>query len=153
MLAFPYAESVRWLPYDAVRDFAPVTLLNRVTDVLVVHPAVPAATVRELIAHAKANPGKMLYASAGNGTLNHLAPEMFKSMAGIDLTHVPYKGAVAALADVISGREQLYIGALSSTLPHIRSGRVRAIAVTGDRRSKVLPQLPTIMESGLRATT
>jgi len=137
------------LPYDAVKDFAPVTLLNRVTDVLVVHPSVPATTVRELIAYAKANPGKMLYASAGNGTLNHLAPEMFKAMAGIDMAHVPYKGAVAALADVVSGREQLYVGALASTLPHIRSGRVRALAVTGDRRSNILPQLPTVMESGL----
>jgi tripartite-type tricarboxylate transporter receptor subunit TctC len=121
-----------------------------VTDVLVVHPSVPATTVKELIAHAKANPGKMLYASAGNGTLNHLAPEMLKALAGIDLVHVPFKGAVAALTDVAAGRQQLYIGALVSTMPHIKSGRVRAIGITGKKRSAMLPDLPTIAESGPR---
>ncbi len=137
------------LPYDAMKDFAPVSLLNLVTDVLVVHPSLPANSINELIAYAKANPGKVLYASAGNGTLNHLAPEMIKSMAGIDLVHVPYKGAVAALTDVISGREQMYIGALVSTLPHIKAGRLRALAITGKQRSAVLPDLPTAAESGL----
>lgn len=137
------------LPYDPKKSFAPVILLNLVTDVLVVHPGFPAATLKELIAHAKANPGKVLYASAGNGTLNHLAPEMLKAMAGIDLVHVPYKGAIAALTDVIGGREQVYIGALASTVPHIKSGRLRAIAITGKSRSPLLPDLPTIAESGL----
>jgi tripartite-type tricarboxylate transporter receptor subunit TctC len=138
------------LPYDPVKDFAPVSLLNLVTDILVVHPSLPANSVKELIAYAKANPGKVLYASAGNGTLNHLAPEMLKSMAGIDLVHVPYKGAVAALADVISGREQIYIGALVTTVPHIKSGRLRALAITGKKRSSVFPDLPTVAEQGLR---
>jgi tripartite-type tricarboxylate transporter receptor subunit TctC len=137
------------LPYDAVKDFAPVTLLNLVTDIMVVHPAVPANTVGEFIAHAKANPGRVLYASAGNGTLNHLAPEIFKTIAGIDLVHVPYKGAVAALADVISGREHMYIGALVSTVPQIKAGRLRALAVTGKTRSNTFPDLPTVAESGL----
>lgn len=136
------------LPYDPVKDLAPISLLNLVTDILVVHPSLPAASVRELIAHAKANPGKILYASAGNGTLNHLAPEMLKTMAGIDMVHVPYKGAVAALTDVISGREQLYIGAMVSTVPHVKSGRLRALAITGKKRSSVLPDLPTMAESG-----
>jgi tripartite-type tricarboxylate transporter receptor subunit TctC len=137
------------LPYDAAKDFAPVALLNLVTDIMVVHPSLPANSVKELIAYSKANPGKVLYASAGNGTLNHLAPEIFKSMAGIDLVHVPYKGAVAALSDVISGREQVYVGALVSTVPHIKAGRLRALAVTGKQRSRAFPDLPTIAESGL----
>ncbi len=139
----------RQLPYDPLRELTPITLLNLVTDVLVVHPSLPARSVKELIGYAKANPGKILYASAGNGTLNHLAPEMFKSMAGIDMVHVPYKGAVAAIADVMSGREQVYIGALASTVPHIKSGRLRALAITGARRSTVLPDLPTVIESGV----
>jgi tripartite-type tricarboxylate transporter receptor subunit TctC len=138
------------LPYDPQRSFAPISLVNLVTDVLVVHPTLPATTVQELIGHAKANPGKVLYASAGNGTLNHLAPEMLKAMAGIDLVHVPFKGAIAALTDVVAGRQQLYIGALASTVPHIKSGRVRAVAITGKKRSPMLPDLPTIAESGLR---
>lgn len=137
------------LPYDPQKSFSPISLLNLVTDVLVVHPSLPVTSVKELVSYAKANPGKILYASAGNGTLNHLAPEMLKAMAGIDLVHVPYKGALAALADVISGREQLYIGALVSTVPHIKSGRLRALAITGKKRSAMLPDLPTVAESGL----
>jgi len=138
------------LPYDAQKSFAPISLVNLVTDVLVVHPSLPATNVKELVAYAKANPGKVLYASAGNGTLNHLAPEMLKAAAGIDLVHVPFKGAVAALIDVASGRQQVYIGALVSTVPQIKAGRVRAIAITGKKRSPMLPDLPTIAESGLR---
>jgi tripartite-type tricarboxylate transporter receptor subunit TctC len=137
------------LSYDAQKSFAPVSLLNLVTDVLVVHPALPVTSVKELIAHAKANPGKILYASAGNGTLNHLAPEMLKAMAGIDLVHVPYKGALAALADVVSGSAPVYIGALASTVPHITAGRLRALAITGKKRSPLLPNLATVAESGL----
>jgi tripartite-type tricarboxylate transporter receptor subunit TctC len=136
------------LPYDAIKSFAPVSLVNLVTDVLVVHPSLPATNVKELVAYAKANPGKILYASAGNGTLNHLAPEMLKAMAGIDLVHVPFKGAVAALTDVMSGRQQVYIGALATTVPQIKAGRVRAIAITGKKRSSLLPDLPTVAESG-----
>ena len=138
------------LPYDAQKSFAPISLLNLVTDVLIVHPSLPATTVKELIVHAKANPGKVLYASAGNGTLNHLAPEMLKAMAGIDLVHVPFKGAIAALTDVVAGRQQVYIGALASTVPQIKAGRVRAVAITGKKRSPMLSDLPTIAESGLR---
>jgi tripartite-type tricarboxylate transporter receptor subunit TctC len=136
------------LPYDAQKSFAPVSLVNLVTDVLVVHPSLPASNVKELIAYAKGNRGKLLYASAGNGTLNHLAPEILKAAAGIELVHVPFKGAVAALTDVVAGRQHLYIGALASTVPHIKSGRVRAIAITGKKRSPMLPELPTIAESG-----
>jgi tripartite-type tricarboxylate transporter receptor subunit TctC len=137
------------LPYDAQKSFAPISLVNLVTDVLVVHPSLPATSVKELVAYAKTNPGKVLYASAGNGTLNHLAPEMLKAMAGIDLVHVPFKGAVAALTDVMSGRQQVYIGALATTVPQIKAGRVRALAITGKKRSALLPDLPTVAESGL----
>jgi tripartite-type tricarboxylate transporter receptor subunit TctC len=137
------------LPYDTLRDFAPITLLNTVDDILVVNPSVPANNVRELVALAKAKPGTLMYASAGNGTLNHLAPEMFKQAAGIDMVHVPYKGALAALTDVMAGQVQVYIGALGSVVPQIKAGRLKAIAVTGTRRSPVLPDVPTVIESGV----
>lgn len=137
------------LPYDTLRDFAPVTLLNMVDDILVVNAEVPANNVRELVALAKAKPGGLMYASAGNGTLNHLGPEMLNQAAGIDMAHVPYKGALAALNDVMAGQEQVYIGALASVLPQIKSGRLKAIAVTGARRSAVLPDVPTVAESGV----
>ncbi|WP_137917684.1 tripartite tricarboxylate transporter substrate binding protein [Hydrogenophaga sp. 2FB] len=137
------------LPYDTLRDFAPVTLLNTVDDILVVNPSVPANNVRELVALAKAKPGTLMYASAGNGTLNHLAPEMFKQAAGIDMIHVPYKGALAALTDVMAGQVQVYLGALGSVVPQIKAGRLKPIAVTGTRRSPVLPDVPTVIESGV----
>jgi len=137
------------LPYDPVRSFAPICLINLVSDVLVVNPEVPARNVRELIELARRSPGAVSYASAGNGTLNHLAPDMLRSMTGIQLLHVPYNGALAALNDVIAGREQFYIGALNSALPQIRAGRLRALAVTGTHRSPLLPDVPTIAESGV----
>lgn len=137
------------LAYEPLRDFAPVSLTNLVPDVLVVNPEVPARNVRELIELARRKPGSVSYASAGNGTLNHLAPDMLRAMAGIQLLHVPYNGALAALNDVIAGREHFYIGALNSALPQIKSGRLRALAVTGARRSPLLPELPTVAESAL----
>ncbi len=137
------------LPYDTLKDFAPITLLNTVDDILVVNTSVPANNVRELIALAKEKPGALMYASAGNGTLNHLAPEMFKQAAGIEMVHVPYKGALAALTDVMAGREQVYIGALGSVVPQFKAGRLKAIAVTGTRRSPLLPDVPTVAESGV----
>jgi tripartite-type tricarboxylate transporter receptor subunit TctC len=137
------------LPYDPVRSFAPICLTNLVSDVLVVNPEVPARNAKELIELARRKPGTVSYASAGNGTLNHLAPDMLRAMTGIQLLHVPYNGALAALTDVIAGREQFYIGALNSTLPQIKAGRLRALAVTGVRRSPLLPDVPTIAESAV----
>jgi tripartite-type tricarboxylate transporter receptor subunit TctC len=137
------------LPYDTVRDLAPISLTNGVADALVVNGDVPVHTVQELIAYARRNPGKLTYASAGNGTLNHLAPEIFKKMAGIDMTHVPYKGAIAALNDVMAGRCQVYVGALVSVLPQLHDGKIRVLAVTGAHRSELLPDVPTVAESGL----
>jgi tripartite-type tricarboxylate transporter receptor subunit TctC len=140
----------RDLPYNPAKDFAPVSLLNLVTDVLVVNPGFPAKSVRELIEGAKKNPGKILYASPGNGSLGHLAVEKLKADSGIDLVHVPYKGGGPALIDVINGSTPVYIGALNLTLPHIRSGRLRALGVTGIKRSSLLPEMPTVAESGVR---
>jgi len=149
-VSFAIAASLyKSLPYDTLADFAPVTLLNTVEDILIVNASVPANNVRELVSLARSKPGGLMYASAGNGTLNHLAPEMFKQAAGIHMVHVPYKGALAALNDVMAGHEQVYIGALGSVVPHLKSGRIKAIAVTGTKRSRVLPDVPTVAESGV----
>jgi tripartite-type tricarboxylate transporter receptor subunit TctC len=149
-VSFAIAPSLyKKLPYDTVRDLAPINLTNGVADALVVNGDVPVHTVQELIAYARQHPGKLTYASAGNGTLNHLAPEIFKKMAGIDMTHVPYKGAIAALNDVMAGRCQVYVGALVSVLPQLHDGKIRVLAVTGAHRSELLPDVPTVAESGL----
>mgnify|MGYP006283912937 CR=1 FL=1 len=137
------------LPYDPVKSFAPVGLVNLVTDVIAVYAGLPMTTMKDFVAYAKANPGKILYASAGNGTINHLAPELLKVQLGIDLVHVPYKGAIPALTDVLSGRTHMYLGALASTAPHIRSGKLKAIAITGKKRSPMFPDVPTVAETVL----
>jgi tripartite-type tricarboxylate transporter receptor subunit TctC len=138
------------MAYDAVYDFAPVTLLASGPALLVVHPSVPAKNVRGLIALAKARPGKLHYASAGNGTPPHLAAELFKMMTGVDMVHVPYKGNAMAFTDLVSGQVSLSFPTIPSALPQVKSERLRALAVTGARRTAVLPELPTIAESGVR---
>jgi tripartite-type tricarboxylate transporter receptor subunit TctC len=138
------------LPYDPVKDFAPVTLVTSVPNVLVVHPSVPAKTVRELIALAKARKGELNFASGSTGSAGHLAGELFKTMAGVDVVHIPYKGAAPAVTDLLAGHVSLMFDNLASGLPNINAGRVRALAVTTLRRSPFLPELPTISESGLR---
>ena len=140
----------RKLSYDAVYDFAPITLLVSGPAVLVVHPSVQAKTVRELITIAKASPGKLHYASAGSGTPPHLAGELFKSFAGINMVHVPYKGNAAALSDLLAGQVSVSFPGLPAALPHVKAEKLRALAVTGARRSALLPELPTIAESGVR---
>ena len=135
--------------YDPVRSFAPVTLVNTSANVLVVHPAVPATSTQALIALAKARPGQINYASVGSGTSPHLAAELFKSMAGVDLVHVPYKGSPQALTDLLGGQTQLMFASLVAALPHIRQGRLRALGVTALQRAAVLPEEPTISEAGL----
>ena len=135
------------LPYDPVKDFAPISLLNITPLVLEVHPDFPAKTVQELIDLAKANPGKFSYASSGNGTPIHLSGELFKSMAGIDLVHVPYKGAAPALVDVIGGHVPIMFDNLAPSLEHIRSGKLRALGVTTKERAPSMPDLPTIAET------
>jgi len=138
------------LPYEAARDFAPVSLVTVMPFLMVVHPTLPVKSVKELIALARARPGQLNYASPGAGATTHLANELFKSMAKIDVTHVPYKGVAPAATDLISGQVQMMSGDLSTLLPHVKSGRMRALAVTSLRRSKLVPEVPTVNESGLR---
>jgi tripartite-type tricarboxylate transporter receptor subunit TctC len=137
------------LPYDAARDFAPVSLVTVMPFVLVVHPALPVRAVKELIALARSRPGELNYGSPGNGSSTHLANELLKSMTGMKIAHVPYKGVAPAATDLISGQIQMMSGDLSTLVPHIRSGRMRALAVTSSRRSALLPETPTIAESGV----
>jgi tripartite-type tricarboxylate transporter receptor subunit TctC len=139
----------RKLGFDPLRDFAPVVLLARQPNILVVHPSLPVHSVRDLVAVAKSKPGALNYASSGAGAAAHLSGELFKSMAGVDLVHIPYKGGGPALTDVIAGQAQVMFATAVSVQGHIRSGRVRAIAVTTERRSVFMPDLPTIAESGL----
>nr|WP_239027431.1 tripartite tricarboxylate transporter substrate binding protein [Ramlibacter algicola] len=135
--------------YDAVKSFAPVTQVASVVHVLVVSPKLPVANVKELIAYTKANPGKLSYASTGTGTSTHLEGELLKSMAGIDMVHVPYKGSGPALNDLVGGQLGVMIDALGSSGPFIKAGKLRALGVTTAKRSASVPELPTLAESGV----
>jgi tripartite-type tricarboxylate transporter receptor subunit TctC len=137
------------LTYDPVADFAPVTLICVYPNIMVVPPNSPARSVQEFIAHAKANPGKVTFASSGTGTSVHLSGELFKRMAGIELTHVPYRGAGPAMNDLLPGRVDVMFATSSSALPQIQGGKLRGLAVTTVKRLPVAPELPTISESGL----
>ncbi|HEV7800311.1 MAG TPA: tripartite tricarboxylate transporter substrate binding protein [Burkholderiales bacterium] len=137
------------LPYDAARDFAPVSLATVMPFLLVVHPSLPVRNVKELIALAKSKPGQLNYGSPGNGSTTHLANELLKSMTGMQIAHVPYKGVAPAAIDLMSGQVQMMSGDLSTLLPHVRSGKMRAIAVTAAHRSSLLPDMPTVAESGV----
>src|SRR3954447_5246013 len=134
------------LNFNFIRDIAPVAGILRAPNVIVLNPAVPANTVSGFIAYAKANPGKINYASAGTGTTLHVAVEFFKMMAGIDLVHVPYRGTAPALTDLLGGQVQVMFDNISTSLPHIKAGKLRALAVTTANRSEVLPDLPTVGE-------
>ena len=138
------------LGYDTVKDFAPVTLIATVPNILVINPSLPVKTVKELVALAKKHPDEILYASIGNGTPAHLSAELFNSMAGIRMTHVPYKGAAASIVALISGETQLTFTTVLVAMPHIKSGRLRALGVASLKRSTVLPDVPTIDEAGVR---
>ena len=140
----------RKLPYDPVRDFAPFTLVASQQLVLLVNPGVAAKSVGELIQLAKSKPGQLTFASAGNGSGGHLSGELLKILANIDITHVPYKGIAPALVDVISGQVTMTFASVISGLPHVKSGKTRALAVTGSHRSPAAPELPTMIESGVR---
>jgi tripartite-type tricarboxylate transporter receptor subunit TctC len=137
------------LPYDPVRDFAPVTMVATVSNVLVVNPSVPARTVQDLIALAKQRPGALSFSSAGNGSSQHLSAEMFKVMTGVDMLHVPYRGAAPAIADILAGNVQLGFHNMPDVVGGVADGRLRALGVTGERRSAALPNVPTIAESGV----
>jgi tripartite-type tricarboxylate transporter receptor subunit TctC len=137
------------LPYDPIRDFAPVTLIASAPSVLVVNPALQATSLSELTALARAHPGKLNYASNGNGSSAQLAAVLYESMAGVRMVHVPYKGVAQALVELMSGEVQVMFGTLVAILPHIKAGRLRALAVTGRNRSALLPEVPTLAEAGL----
>jgi len=137
------------LPFDAMKDFAFITPLVAFSNVLIVNPSNPAKTVQELIAQAKAQPGKLTYASSGNGTNVHLVGELFKSMAGVDVVHVPYKGSAPALTDMISGNVTMMFETIPFAISQIKSGKLRALAVTSAKRQPLLPEVPTLAESGL----
>lgn len=137
------------LPYDTVKDFAPVTLLVSTTHVLVVHQSVPVNSIRELLSLAKAKPGQLAYATSGIGTGGYLSVELFKKMAGVDMIGVPYKGAGEATAAVVSGQVQMLFTQVAPALPHVKSGKLRALATTGLKRSQELRDVPTLSESGL----
>lgn len=137
------------LRYDAMRDFEPVSLVGIVPNLLVAHPSVKANNAKELIALAKAQPGKLTYASAGSGTTVHLAAELFNSMAGVDIMHVPYKGSAPAVTDLMGGQVDIMFDSLSSAKPYVESGKLKALAVTTAKRSSAFPNVPTIAESGV----
>jgi tripartite-type tricarboxylate transporter receptor subunit TctC len=139
----------RKLPYDPVKDFAPLTLFAEGPYVLVVHPSVPATNVRELVALARKRPNDLAYASSGNGSGGHLAAELLNSMTGVKMVHIPYKGGGPALVDLISGQVQVLFGTWASGRGHIRSGRIRALAVSTAKRPQSIPDIPTIAESGV----
>ncbi len=138
------------LPYDPVRDFAVITMLAASQNVVVVTPDLPVKTVKELVAYAKANPGKLNFGSSGNGTISHLTGEMFNALNGISITHIPYKGSAFVFPDLLSGQISMMYDSTISIGPLVKSGRVRALAVTGTERAKSFPNLPTVMESGYK---
>ena len=137
------------MPYDPVRDLAPITLVVTIPYLLLVNPSYPAQSVKELLALARAKPGQLNYGSAGNGTTSHLAMELFRSMANIQVTHVPYKGSAPAATDLVGGQLQLLFDAPPSSLPFVRSGRLRALGISTMRRTALLPDMPTINEAGV----
>ena len=139
----------RRLGYDPARDFAPITLIGSAPFIVVAHSGLPARSLAEFVALAKAQPGKLAYASGGNGSSTHLAAELFRTATGISIVHVPYKGGGPALVDVIAGQVAIYFASVPAALPHVKAGRVRALALTGLRRSKALPDLPTAQEAGV----
>lgn len=138
------------LNYDLMKDFSHITNLAKVPGILVVHPSVPVKNVKELVALAKAQPDQLRHGSTGIGSPHHLAGEIFKTMSGVKMVHVPYKGASPALIDVVAGHIEVYFGAMVSTLPHVRSGRLRALGVTRLNRVAAVPEIPTISEQGLK---
>ncbi len=136
------------LSYDPVKGLQPVIMMNLVTQALSINPDLPVKTMPELVAYAKANPGKLAYASAGVGSLTQLGMEIFKKAAGIDILHVPYRGGIPAITDVIGGRAHMYMGALATTLPQVRDGKLRSIAVMQKKRSPILPDVQSSTEAG-----
>jgi tripartite-type tricarboxylate transporter receptor subunit TctC len=152
IVAFPFAVTpslLKNMPYDTVKDFAPVAWAAVSPNALVVNPSLPVKTVGELIALAKAQPGKLSYASTGNGSSNHISMELFKSLAGVDIVHIPYKGSGPAVTDLLGGQVQLMFDNAPNVMPHIKAGKLRALGMSGAKRSSFAPDIPTVAESGV----
>ena len=137
------------LPWDPIKDYSPIALLTVSTNVIAVHPSVPVNNLKEFIAYAKANPGKLNYASQGNGSVSHIGTEMFKQTTGVDMVHVPYKGSGPAIQDVLAGQVQVFVSTPPSLMQHIQSGKLKGLAVTGKNRHPGMPNVPTTAEAGL----
>ncbi len=138
------------VPYDPIRDFAPISQAVALQNIFIVHPNLPARTLKELIALAKARPGALNYASSGTASTGHLAGELLKSMANVNLVHVPYKGGGPALVDLVAGHVEIFCAIISTAVPQVKAGKARALAVTGPRRAAALPDVPTVSESALK---
>jgi tripartite-type tricarboxylate transporter receptor subunit TctC len=152
IVAFPFAVTpslIRNMPYDTVKDFAPVALAAQSPNLLVVNPSLPVKTVAELVAMAKAKPDSLSYASTGNGSSNHISMELFKSLAGVRIVHIPYKGSAPAVTDLLGGQVHVMFDNAPNVLPQVKAGRLRALAQTGATRSGVAPDLPTVAEAGV----
>jgi tripartite-type tricarboxylate transporter receptor subunit TctC len=135
------------MPFDGVKDFTPIAELALVTNTMVVHPSVPAANLKEFIAYLKANPDMVTYASAGQGSTNHLSAALFEKAAGVKMTHIPYRGGAPAVMDTVAGRTQVLFSAGTQTLPHVQTGKLKLLAVTEESRSPLLPDVPTVAET------
>lgn len=138
------------VPYDPLKDFAPVSQAVALQNIFIVHPTLPVRTLKELIALAKARPGALNFASSGNASPGHLAGELFNTMAGVKLVHVPYKGGSPAMVDLIAGNVEIFVAVISTAVPQVKAGKARALAVTGTRRASALPDVPTVAEAGLK---
>ena len=152
IVAFPFAVTpslLKAMPYDTLKDFQPVILAATSPNLLVVHPQVPIHTVKELIAAAKAKPQSLSYASTGNGSSNHISMELFKSLAGVDIVHIPYKGSAPAVTDLLGGQVQVMFDNVPNVLPHVKAGKLRALAVSGATRTPLAPDVPTVAEAGV----
>jgi tripartite-type tricarboxylate transporter receptor subunit TctC len=148
-LPFSVIQSLYKTSFDVTKDFAPITLAGITPNLLVAHPAAPVSSVKELIAYAKANPGRLNYASTGNGTSNHLSFELFKAMTQTDITHVPYKGSAPAVTDLIAGQVQVMFDNTPNVLPHVRAGKLKALAVSTKARTPLAPDVPSVDEAGV----
>ena len=152
MATFSHAVNAtfyRKLPYDTLKDLSAVTLVASAPNVLVVHPSLPVRSIKELVALARSRPGQLNFSSAGNGSSSHMGGELFKSLAKVDIVHVPYKGAAPAMVDLLGGHVHMTFDPLPSSLPHVRAGKLRALAVTSGKRSGAIPELPTVAEAGV----